>query len=379
MDEARCCQLLGDQELLLKLKALVAHERESLAGLLACLGEVDRRKLYADEGCPSMFAYCVQRLRYSESAAARRIHAARAARRFQEIYSHIKDGSISMSAVSMLAPYLTEENRHELLARAEGASKLELERMVAALKPREDTADRVRRLPSALLSPEASGASSTPSPQAGLSPAGSSASTEPVGAGGPELPRSGRISRDKLLPLAPGRIQFSFTASEDFLKDVERVRGLLMRKYPSGKLEDVFRETVEAFLEAHDPERRIARKAARRRAGFPCEAAARNTQQPTIGRCIPQGIKDEVWLHDEGQCSFIGPDGRRCAQRGGLEYDHILPWAMGGRSDDPGNIRLACRTHNQMFARRAFGKEVIEAAVEKRRQEEKNPSRHRTS
>ena len=34
-----------------------------------------------------------------------------------------------------------------------------------------------------------------------------------------------------------------------------------------------------------------------------------------------------------------------------LEFDHIIPWAQGGLSDDPDNIRLLCRTHNQWTAR----------------------------
>ncbi|MEI8191769.1 MAG: hypothetical protein WCI75_18805 [candidate division NC10 bacterium] len=54
----------------------------------------------------------------------------------------------------------------------------------------------------------------------------------------------------------------------------------------------------------------------------------------------------------------MGTDGTRCPERGRLEFYHIRPCAMGGPSDDPANIRLLCRTHNQMFARRMFGEEA---------------------
>src|SRR5882672_12866588 len=51
------------------------------AELLASLGEVDARRLYLDEGFPSMFAYCQGALHFAESVAYKRIQAARAARK----------------------------------------------------------------------------------------------------------------------------------------------------------------------------------------------------------------------------------------------------------------------------------------------------------
>jgi 5-methylcytosine-specific restriction endonuclease McrA len=75
----------------------------------------------------------------------------------------------------------------------------------------------------------------------------------------------------------------------------------------------------------------------------------------TESRRIPQWVKDEVWARDGGQCAFVPPDGARCPEREGLEFDHVMPWALGGRSFDPRNIRLLCRGHNQDRARRMFG------------------------
>jgi hypothetical protein len=52
------------------------------ADLLLHLAEVDDRKLYRDLAFPSMFAYCVGELGFSEDAAYNRIFVARASRRF---------------------------------------------------------------------------------------------------------------------------------------------------------------------------------------------------------------------------------------------------------------------------------------------------------
>jgi 5-methylcytosine-specific restriction endonuclease McrA len=74
-----------------------------------------------------------------------------------------------------------------------------------------------------------------------------------------------------------------------------------------------------------------------------------------LARRIPQWVKDIVWARDGGSCSYPRAGGGRCGARGGLEFDHIVPWALGGPSDDPKNIRLLCRGHNQEEARRLFG------------------------
>lgn len=66
-------------------------------------------------------------------------------------------------------------------------------------------------------------------------------------------------------------------------------------------------------------------------------------------------VRHEVWQRDEGRCAFVSPDGVRCNETTWLEWDHIVPWALGGSSDDPANIRLLCRSHNQSEALRLFG------------------------
>lgn len=73
-------------------------------------------------------------------------------------------------------------------------------------------------------------------------------------------------------------------------------------------------------------------------------------------RRVPQHIKTKVWRRDGGRCQYVGSDGKRCGEEAWLEFDHIQPWALGGLSDDVQNVRLLCRTHNQLSARKIFGK-----------------------
>ncbi|MGH2929415.1 MAG: HNH endonuclease, partial [Solirubrobacteraceae bacterium] len=57
---------LTDEDLLTRLKHLVSQERESTADVVEHLMEVDRRELALDHAYPSLFAYCMKKLGYSE-------------------------------------------------------------------------------------------------------------------------------------------------------------------------------------------------------------------------------------------------------------------------------------------------------------------------
>ena len=109
---------LSDAVLLRQLSELVARDRKTTAELLAHIAEVDDRRLYAEAGRPSMFAYCVEDLHMSEDAAYRRIHVARAARRFPVLFGELETGRLHLSGVSLLAPHLTQENLDDLIAGA---------------------------------------------------------------------------------------------------------------------------------------------------------------------------------------------------------------------------------------------------------------------
>src|SRR5438552_13703064 len=138
---------LSDGELLRDLAALLAHDRTTTAALLAHLAEVDARRLYLPAAYPSMFAYCVHELRLSEDAAYKRIQAARVARQFPIIFDAVADGRLHLSAVGLLAPYLTPENAGELLAAAALKTKSEIEELVARRFPRSETLGLLAALP----------------------------------------------------------------------------------------------------------------------------------------------------------------------------------------------------------------------------------------
>src|SRR6187431_2217370 len=139
---------LSEHELLEHFENLVVRDRRTTAQLLVAIAEIDERKLWARHACSSMFVFCVERFHMSEQVTAKRLWAARTARRFPVIIEMIERGELHLSAIGLLAGHLTADNCRDVLQRARHKSSREIERLVAELAPRPDVVSRVRALPS---------------------------------------------------------------------------------------------------------------------------------------------------------------------------------------------------------------------------------------
>src|SRR5262245_39555566 len=107
---------LSDDELLARVVSLLQQSRRTEAPLVAHLGEVEARRLYARFACSSMFGYCTDVLHLSEAEAYFRIAAARAARAHPVLLEMLEDGRLHLTGIEKLAPHLTLVNRDTLLA-----------------------------------------------------------------------------------------------------------------------------------------------------------------------------------------------------------------------------------------------------------------------
>ena len=138
-----------EEELLAEVRIAAARERDATGRLIALLVQLDERRLFLGEGCSSLFTYCTQVLHLSEHAAYGRIEAARAARQFPVILELLTDGSVTLTAVTLLAPHLTAVNHRDVLSEARHKSKRDVEHIVARLRPRPQpaVAATVRKLP----------------------------------------------------------------------------------------------------------------------------------------------------------------------------------------------------------------------------------------
>ena len=318
---------VSEPALLRDCETVHARERGVTAQALAYLAEVDARKAYVPAGYDSMFAYCVGALRLSEQAARKRIHAARAARRFPAIFPAVAEGRLHLSGVVLLAPHLTETTADDLLAAAAGQGKAEIERLLAERFPRPEVMAWVETLPAPSVSPMAE-----------------QQAPGPVG----EQRAPGRVEspapRAQVAPLAAGRFALQFSVGQGTLDDLAYAQALASHQIPSGDIAEVFGRALKAYIRELEKTKFAA--TARPRAGQPRQSAS--------ARHIPAAVKRAVWERDGGQCTYTSETGHRCEARKFLEFDHSEAFARGGEATVAG-IRIRCRAHNQYEAERVFG------------------------
>lgn len=126
---------LDDDDLLDRLRTLVRQEREDTAEVVAHLAEVERRDLACARGYSSLFEYCVKVLGYSESSAYHRIRAARAVKKKPHLLALLRAGELHLEALILLHPHLDNSQSDELVQKACGKTKREIETFLAPISP----------------------------------------------------------------------------------------------------------------------------------------------------------------------------------------------------------------------------------------------------
>ena len=256
---------LSDGVLLRNLATLVSQERATTAALLAHLAEVDERKLYLPAAYPSMFAYCVGELRFSEDAAYKRINAARTGRQFPAIFPALAEGRLHLTSVLMMASHLTPENAGELLAAAAHKTKTELELQLAQRFPRPELPERVQALgPAPTLGPvDQLAPERVEQPQTELAP-------ERVEASAP---------RPKVTPLSPERFAIQFTIGQRAYEKLRNAQALLGHQVPAGEIATVFERALDALVGQLEKSK------------FAATSRPRHSRRGTAARHIPAAVK----------------------------------------------------------------------------------------
>jgi hypothetical protein len=279
--------------LLRDLTSLIKQKRVSTAVILAHLAEVEARGLYLyrPAGCSSMFAYCVGELGMSEDATGKRIHAARAARRFPILFHAVADGRLHLTAVAMLATHLTAESVEEWVAAASHKTRAQIQILLAERFPRPDLPTRLEAVPAqsagdehapAHLAGSATGLGteqvmgvtsehapehvvvnagdvSPPSltiPAVQNSPSNLEAASAEMPAAAltpPAPPAPGRrmespAARPRIAPLSPGRFAFQGTLSRATHEKLLHARSLLGHVIPSGDLDEVLGRVLDLAI-----------------------------------------------------------------------------------------------------------------------------------
>ena len=378
---------LPDHALLPALADVCSRDRATTAEMLGLIAEIDWRRAYLRADYTSMHSYCVRELRMSEDMAAKRIHAARAAREVPRVFEMIADGRLTLSAAWLLAPKLTPANAVDLLPATTHKTNDEIRMLLAERFPQADAPTRVMALvpmPVAAAGPTAG--ESTPmtphqvssAPNAGL----------PIGAEGlsatPEdcektsqhavrhvapsecaqVPESTvPVSTfTQITPLSPTSFKYEVTLSKAAHDKLEYAKSLLGHAVPSGDLPEIIERAIDALIEKLEQSKLGKRSRTR-------PVARRKTSKPRESneRYITPQVRQVVWKRDGGRCTYVGTRHRRCEAQSRLEFDHVLSFARGGLSTAE-NLRLRCRRHNQLEAERTYGVAFMKGKRERARE-----------
>ena len=340
---------LSDDELLRRLSELLQKSRRVESELVAHIGEVDARRLYAREAAPSMFAYCTEVLNLSEHEAYLRIAVARASRKHPVLLEMLAEGRLHLSGIAKLAPCLTEANRETLLDRAAGRSKREVEELVAELSPKPDVPATMRKLPErreqtkptpvSLLGPDPVTFLPTPAPK----PEGRRR-VEPLSpAAWPSL--------NVVASLISRQTAVQFTANAELNDKLRRLQVLMRSSVPDGDLATIIEAAVTEKLERLEAKRHAKTKAPRK--------SLEQTDTSPKARYIPAPVKRAVRARDRDQCAFVDAQARRCKAREGLEIHHKQPYGRGG-DHSLENVQMLCRAHNGYLAEQDYGKDLMD-------------------
>jgi hypothetical protein len=346
------------RELTDQLAALLRKEQSAMADFLVALSDFDRNERWRELGHTSLFYFLRRELGLSAGAAQYRKTAAELMRRHPEVERALRAGELCLSSVVELAKVLTAENVSDVLPRFFGLSSREAAAVAASIRPVEDPPRR--EVVTAAPPPARAAAPAEPrsaplrltgrvAAPAFRAPEAVSAVTAPTG---PRLVAQ-TMASDTADPLDADCVRLHITVSRRLLAKIEVLREDLARGGPALSSAEVLEACVDLMLARRDQRKGLVAKPS---------AAIR----PSKTDAVPAHVRREAWLRAGGRCEWTFDSGERCGCGTRLELDHVVPRARGGPSTID-NVRILCRSHNDLAARLAFGDAWMDRFTRKRR------------
>lgn len=126
---------IEDEILLSECKLDVQREKQSTSQVLEYLSEIDKRRLWMKEGFSSLYDFCIRSLNNSEGETHRRIQACRLTSKVEEIKPLLEAGTLSLTTISLLSPYLNIANAKDILPKVINQPTRQIEKVLAEIFP----------------------------------------------------------------------------------------------------------------------------------------------------------------------------------------------------------------------------------------------------
>jgi 5-methylcytosine-specific restriction endonuclease McrA len=256
--------------------------------LIDYLQRIEERRGYTRYGFPSLFQYAVGCLKLSESKSYELISIARKSREVPQLKKAISQGPINSSQAKRIVSVITPENQAQWIEMSATLSQRELEKRIVEVNPKEAV-------------------------------------------------------KEKMSFVNPIRIELKCGISEDLMKQIERIKDLVSQKSAKpASLEDTLQAMSLLYLDKKDPVE-IAGRVLRAKNQL---SSRRATPKPGNAP-MPAQVRHEVTRRDNGQCTYVARNGKRCEQRKWVDLHHKKPVSDGGEHD-AGNIVTLCRGHHRL-------------------------------
>jgi hypothetical protein len=260
-------------------------------------------------------------LGYDETAANRRITAARLSRQIPEIENKVAEGKLSLSNLVQDQIFFNKETKlknqkisvdqkREILNLLENKSKREAEKVLLAKSPEQVTLKESTR----------------------------------------------QITEE--------HVELRILIDNDLMHALEKIRSLISHKNPNPTYLELLKEMAKIALERLDPAAKpVKSKAEQTLLSAPVPDSKSPAPAPEAGRCEPPDVKRyvsvaterKIWQKTGGKCTFVSSEtGKQCGSTYQVEVHHIVPYAMGGPTTEA-NLTLLCHKHNILEAIRDYG------------------------
>jgi len=288
---------------------IIQRYRNEEKKLISILQEIEAQFVFRELGYSSMYQYCVERHKFSESRAYELIYVSRKCTEVPQLKVAIEAGAVSVSAAKRIGSVVTQENAELWISQAATLKQKDLERAVATVNPKAAVKEMVK-------------------------------------------------------PVAADRSMLVVGISHALEKKLARVRELVAQS--SAKpcdFEQALEQMADVFLNKKDPVQRAERITQKKlvaksnanqhvssKVAMPVQktsaVVARQARSP-----IPAAIRHQVMLRDRGECQGKTPLGTRCGCKQWTDIHHIRPLSIGG-TNDPSNLLTLCRGHHREIHRR---------------------------
>ena len=336
-----------------------------MAEFLLALAEFDEQRGWLELGYSSLFYFLHRELGLSKGAAHYRKTAAGLVRQFPEIVEPLRDGRLCITSVVEVAKVLTAENRHEVLPKFFQRSKRDAMALAAALQPsvapHRDVITAVAPAARAAAARRDTGSDAAAHPVEPTSTAVQP--VEPAGAEGapPAVADAGRMDAGRMdaplaatsrasqsaEPLTAEMSRLHFTVSRGFIEKLKAAQAALSHGQHGANFETTLEAGLDLVLKRHAARRGLVEKP---RAESTAADSSGSSGSSDSSAAVPASVKREVWKRDGGRCQWPLESGGTCQSTLRVEYDHIIPRALGG-SSAPGNLRLLVPGSRRVGAR----------------------------